>query len=97
MSNGPVREIKYQTCACGKVCKGLSGFQTHTRKCDIHKVRKALDIWCYEHKQKYVSDAALTQRYDEIRAALIERGALDPDGEPNFAYPSTQHLSVADV
>ena len=77
MSNGPVRESKYQTCICGKECKGRAALANHGRKCDMERVRSALTIYCTHNNLKTPSDAWLIRNYDQVRTRLIELEAKD--------------------
>ena len=78
MSNGPVKPVNYQTCICGKVCKGRLALANHGRKCNIYRVRSAMSVYCACENLPYLSNAALLRNFDKVRAAMV---AL-PDEHP---------------
>jgi hypothetical protein len=39
MSNGPVKTANYQTCICGKECKGRAALANHGKKCPTERAR----------------------------------------------------------
>ena len=65
-----VKPANYQTCICGKVCKGRSAFRTHSRKCEAEQVRSAVFVYCVAEKLPQVSDATLLRNLDQFRAAM---------------------------
>jgi hypothetical protein len=67
----PVKPANYQTCVCGKVCKGLSALQTHGRKCEIQQVRSAMNVYCASENLPHFADAALLRNFDKVRAAMV--------------------------
>jgi hypothetical protein len=71
-----VKTSSYQTCICGRECKGRAAFANHARKCDTERVRSALAVFCACESLPPVSDAALMRRFDDYRTALTARGAL---------------------
>ena len=74
-----VTEAKYQTCLCGKVCKGLSALQTHGRACPKEQVRRAAYIATIERGTKPLSDSQVLVNYDFLVSGLIKLGYLPAD------------------
>ena len=71
-----VTEAKYQTCLCGKVCKGLSALQTHGRACPKEQVRSAAFIAAIELGTRQLTDAEVLDNFDALVPRLIELGQL---------------------
>lgn len=77
-----VTEAKYQTCLCGKVCKGLSALQTHGRACPKERVRSAAFIAAIELGTRQLTDTEVLDNFDALVPRLIELGQLPTDFKP---------------
>lgn len=71
-----VKESSYQTCACGKVCKGRAALANHGRKCETERVYMAALNWAMDNNLRPMNAATLRDNYDAVVAALTARGAL---------------------
>lgn len=72
----PVNPANYQTCICGKVCKGRLALTNHGRKCPAERVRSALFVWLSCNGKKHVSDAFVLNNLPVLAERLAELGQL---------------------
>ena len=84
----PVNPANYQTCICGKVCKGRLALTNHGRKCPAERVRSALCVWLACNGKQQVSDAFVLNNLPVLAARLIELGELHASAIEGMVTPS---------
>lgn len=66
----------YQTCICGRVCKGLSALATHGRACTLSQLRSAVFLYCSSNREPMPTHAQIVANQDKLAAFLTDAGYL---------------------
>ena len=67
----------YQTCICGRECKGISALATHGRACPQEQLRVAVFLYCASNKEPMPTNAQIVASQDKLTAFLNTAGYLD--------------------
>ena len=73
------KSVNFQTCICGKVCKGRAALLNHGKKCHTERIRSAAFLWACDNGLRPMSDAALMRNLVAVAEALAERGVIATD------------------
>lgn len=93
-----VSPSKYQTCICGKVCKGKAAFANHGKKCPIERARSEAFLKACFNREPMLTDEMFLAQYnaEQAPAAPVATSTALVEGGIAATVTSTMAIRHAD-